>query len=368
MKKNHWKTCSLSPCTGVINVKPGLKPELIIAEKEFRDHLSSKRFLVIFTVLLLLIVYGVYTGMNAYDQELGQYKSLQSGESQISDQNNISALQIQIQHAEALGDNNTAQTLKEKLGSLTSPVMPSILEVFNSIIIIFTFLGMTLGASMGFDQISREREEGSIKFLAASPLYRDSIINGKTLGAIATLAIALAAAFLVMIAVVMFMGVIPGLDDLLRILIFYIMAVLYCSVFLSIAMTMSVITKSTSMSVICTIGIIAALLLFSVLGTALSSVIADQLSTNEYQVSDTISAISPINDFGGTLWPGTGGIGQAILNKTSAPQGVSTSQSAPELSLFDSLASVWVNILVLVVEIIIAFAISYVVFMRMDIR
>jgi ABC-2 type transport system permease protein len=345
-----------------------VRPELIIAEKEFRDHLSSKRFLVIFTILLLLIVYGVYTGMSAYDQELGQYKDLQTGSNQTSVQGQIISLQAQIQHAEAQGDNNTVRTLKEELNSLTSPVMPSVLEVFTSIIVIFTFLGMILGASMGFDQISREREEGSIKFLAASPLYRDSIINGKTLGAIITLAIALAAAFLVMIAVVMFMGVIPGLDDMLRILIFYIVALLYSSVFLSIAMTMSVVTKSTSMSVICTIGIIAALILFSVLGAVLSSSIAGQLGTTEYQVSDSFSTVSPVNDFGGTLGLGTGGIGQAILNKTSASSDTSISEPTHEISIFDSLASVWIQILVLVIEIVVAFSISYVAFMRMDIR
>lgn len=44
-----------------------MRPEMIVAEKEFRDHLASKRFMVIFAILLLLSFYGVYTGMDAYN-------------------------------------------------------------------------------------------------------------------------------------------------------------------------------------------------------------------------------------------------------------------------------------------------------------
>ena len=112
--------------------------------------------------------------------------------------------------------------MKDQLNSLTNPPMPSVLEVFNSMVIFFTFLGMILGAAMGFDRISREKDEGSLKFLVSSPIYRDAIINGKTIGAIATLAVALAAAFLLAIAIVMLRGVVPGLDDLLRIAAFFV--------------------------------------------------------------------------------------------------------------------------------------------------
>ncbi len=103
-------------------------------------------------------------------------------------QDAIDSLQKQIQYAEAHGESNESiQYLKNELSSLTNPPMPSILEVFNSMVIFFTFLGIILGASMGFDQISRERDEGSLKFLAVCPIYRDAIINGKAIGAIATI-------------------------------------------------------------------------------------------------------------------------------------------------------------------------------------
>jgi ABC-2 type transport system permease protein len=387
-----------------------MRPELIVAEKEFRDHLASKRFLIIFVILMLLSFYGVYSGMDSYNKKLDQYKNPALVMDQPYMKELVNSLQKQIQDAEARGDSpESIQGLKDQLSLYTNPPMPSVLEVFNSMVIFFTFLGMILGAAMGFDQISREKDEGSLKFLVSSPIYRDAIINGKTIGAIATLAVALAAAFLLAIAIVMLRGVVPGLDDLLRIAAFFVAALLYCTVFFAIAMMMSAVTKSTSLSVICTVGLVVLLIVFSILALIVSGFIAqtivgpappmdygtfmnnstgsmnvssimsnseymnytNKLVATEFQISDTITTVSPVNDFGGFMGLGMGGIGNAILSKTPV-QSLSLTMvmtpSTKQISLLDSLASVWVKLLVLIVEMVVAFAISYMAFMRMDIR
>lgn len=387
-----------------------MRPELIVAEKEFRDHLASKRFLAIFTILMLLSFYGVYSGIDAYNKKLDQYKNPPLVMEQPFMKEAVESLQKQIQEAEARGDSpESIQALKDQLNLLTNPPMPSVLEVFNSMVIFFTFLGMILGAAMGFDQISKERDEGTLKFLVSSPIYRDAIINGKAIGAIATLAVALAAAFLLAIAIVMLRGVVPGLDDMLRIAAFFVAALLYCTVFFAIAMMMSAITKSTSMSVICIVGLVVLLIVFSILALVVSGFIAQaivgpappidygsllnnstgsanvsyivtnseymnyttRLVAMEFQISDAITTVSPVNDFGGFMGMGIGGIGNAILSKTPVQPfsfSLIATTSARQVSLLDSLASVWVKIFALIVEMVIAFAISYVAFMRMDVR
>ncbi|AFC99870.1 hypothetical protein Mtc_1114 [Methanocella conradii HZ254] len=385
-----------------------MRPELIVAEKEFRDHLASKRFLAIFAILMLLSFYGVYSGMDAYNKRLDQYKNPGLVMDQPFMKEAVESLQKEIQDAEARGDSpESIQALKDQLSLLTNPPMPSVLEVFNSMVIFFTFLGMILGAAMGFDQISKERDEGTLKFLVSSPIYRDAIINGKAIGAIATLAVALAAAFLLAIAIVMFRGVVPGLDDMLRIAAFFVAALLYCTVFFAIAMMMSAITKSTSMSVICTVGLVVLLIVFSILALVVSGFIAQaivgpappidygsllnnstgsanvsyivsnseymnyttRLVAMEFQISDAITTVSPVNDFGGLMGMGVGGIGNAILSKTPVQSfSLVATTSARQVSLLDSLASVWVKIFVLIVEMVVAFAVSYVAFMRMDVR
>ncbi|WP_174591737.1 ABC transporter permease [Methanocella conradii] len=385
-----------------------MRPELIVAEKEFRDHLASKRFLAIFAILMLLSFYGVYSGMDAYNKKLDQYKNPGLVMDQPLMKEMAESLQKQIQEAEARGDSpESIQLLKDQLDSLTNPPMPSVLEVFNSMVIFFTFLGMILGVAMGFDQISKERDEGTLKFLVSSPIYRDAIINGKAIGAIATLAVALAAAFLLAIAIVMFRGVVPGLDDMLRIAAFFVAALLYCMVFFAIAMMMSAITKSTSMSVICTVGLVVLLIIFSIMALIVSGFIAQaivgpappvdygsllnsstgsanvsyivsnseymnyttRLVAMEFQISDAITTVSPVNDFGGFMGMGIGGIGNAILSKTPVQSfSLTMATSTRQVSLLDSLASVWVKIFVLIVEMVVAFVVSYVAFMRMDVR
>lgn len=323
----------------------------------------------------------------------------------------ISSLQQQIQNAEASRDSQESiHGLKDQLNYYTNPPMPSVLEVFNSMVVFFTYLGMILGAAMGFDQISKEKDEGSLKFLTSSPIYRDAVVNGKTIGAISTLAVALAGAFILAIAIAMVRGAVPGLDDLLRIGAFYVASLLYCTVFFAIAMMMSTVAKSTSMAVICTVGLVVVLIVFSIVALVLSSFIAQSIVgpapemdygallnnstglTNvtalfgdseygkyavklvdaEFQVTDTITVVSPINDFGGFTGMGMGGIGNAILSKTPVQalslSGLSATPSTKQISLLDSLASVWSKLLVLIVYLVVAFAASYVAFMRMDIR
>ena len=114
--------------------------------------------------------------------------------------------------------------------------MPSVLQVFQSMLMLFSYLGMVLGASLGFDQIAREKDEGSLKFLVTSPVYRDAIVNGKTIGAIATLAGAMGAAFAIIVAVMLLRGVVPGAEDMIRIFLFFIASLLYCTVFFALAM------------------------------------------------------------------------------------------------------------------------------------
>jgi ABC-2 type transport system permease protein len=157
-----------------------MKPELIVAAKEFRDHVTSKRFLVIFAILLLMCAYAIVTGMDQYNKTLDNYKQNQK---QPWYQQQIAELQKQITDAQARGDpQEMIDSLQAQLDSMLNPSMPSILTFFYSLGQYFSLIGMVLGIALGFDLITREKEEGSLKSLLSHPVYRDSVINGKTLG------------------------------------------------------------------------------------------------------------------------------------------------------------------------------------------
>ena len=382
------------------------RPELIIAEKEFRDHFTSKRFIVVFGILLLLALNAVTMGMDAYNKKLDVYKNPEHDPDYLAKQQAIDNYQQTIEDAEAQGEPpENYQWIYDQIDQTLNPAMPSILEVFQSMIWLFTYMGMILGVAMGFDQISREKDEGSLKFLASSPTYRDAIINGKTIGAIAVLAVATGAAFSITVAVVLIMGIIPSLEDLIRIALFFVAVLLYCMVFFAIAMMLSTITRNTAMSAVTTVGAILLLALFSLMAIEISGPIATAIagpapsaidyhlfvgngtsqgyeesaaywnrqSTITRQVSDILTTISPINDFGGMLGNGGGAISGAILSKPDTLyytySGIDTSfDDNGNKPLPDALAGIWTRVLALMIEIGAAFGIAYVAFMRTDIR
>ena len=109
---------SSSPCTGVDN----MRPELIVASKEFRDHISSKRFIIIFAVLMLLSVYSMVNGMGQYNQTLEQYKqSAQTNPQQQWYQDEVASLQTQIQDAAARGATDEVRQLQSQLDAAGEP-------------------------------------------------------------------------------------------------------------------------------------------------------------------------------------------------------------------------------------------------------
>ena len=51
-----------------------MKPIFIVAGEEFKDHITSKRFLAILAIFMLLAVYAMVTGMDGYNKTLDYYK------------------------------------------------------------------------------------------------------------------------------------------------------------------------------------------------------------------------------------------------------------------------------------------------------
>jgi ABC-2 type transport system permease protein len=356
-----------------------MRPEFIVAVKEFKDYMTSKRFLILFGVLVLAAIASVITGMADYNQQLSNYNA------------------------------NLQQAASSAYGRLT-PEMPSSLIVFNSFSGTFSIIGLLLAISMGFDMITREKESGSLKLLLARPLFRDSVINGKIIGAVAMLTIVFAATFLVTIAILLFGGVVPTGDDFVRMVAFFVASLLYCLAFLAISMALSTVSKSSAMAIMLSIGIfiVSATLIpmFSdtigdaVMGEAPEMFVpatgnstgatafranvvvfgmngsetAPMQMNPEYtayaekrsQIVGAINLLSPAEDFNS--------ISSVIVGKSSSPMagravGVYVSkfgESPP--TLMDTLPSTLPNVLALLVMAILGFALSYVKFMRMDVR
>ena len=375
-----------------------VRPELIVAVKEFKDYLNSKRFMVIFGVLALLTIIGAITGYISYSDSLTTYNS-------------------------QLTSMNSSANFMRGPGIVT---MPSVLNIFSSYGTYIASVGAFLAICMGFDMITREKEEGTLKLLLTHPVFRDSVINGKLLGAGSMLVMVLASTFLATVAVMMFFGVVPATDDLTRIVAFFGATLLFMFTFLAISVTASTVSGNSSMAVLIAIFVliigavvpdISTTTGKAIMGSEPSMMIpstststSTDTSSSSTGSSSTYTAVtisSGTADQGGPNFGKNGTrmtinpeytsywstrntiqntmniisptynyevISQVINEKLSSPRTSSTNQgffirsTEQTVSLWESLSSVWINILALLVMIIVGFGIAYVRFIRVDVR
>jgi ABC-2 type transport system permease protein len=194
---------------------------LTIAKKEFFDHVRSRKFLLIFGILLVVAIVGMIGGIAEYNKSLDQYNKHQS-------------------------------TAMSPLSSYM-PVKPSILSVFSSVATYLVFVGGVLGIAMGFDLVSREKESKSLKILLSHPVYRDEVINGKAVGGIAALAGALGVVLIIALATLLVYGIIPDGNELVLTCVFATVSFLLIFSYFAIALFMSTVMEESGQALIYTI-------------------------------------------------------------------------------------------------------------------
>ena len=360
-----------------------------IAQKEFFDYLRSWRFLLILGILLVVAIVGILNGISDYNTSVTSYNNLQ---------------QI-VSH-----ESGTVSPV-----DLYMKVRPSVLQVFYQMSTLFAVIGGILGIAMGFDLVTKEKESRSLKILLAHPVYRDQVINGKALGGIAAIILALGSIMAVSLAVLLIFGIVPDLSELLPLLVYCIVTFLFIFSFFAIALFMSTLCEESGRSLVYTLIIFVAfgsfipaivtspLVMDQVIGPMpeLPRIIADPImkdqnreawdtydqQTQEYgekqmKVADMQYLFSPTHNYAkitsfltspkaisNTLYPtmGVGPVGS--LNDTSRDISVSVMYlKRADLDFSAILAMVFGNIIALLIQPVVFFGLAYVSFMRMDIR
>lgn len=234
-------------------------------------------------------------------------------------------------------------------------VMPGLLN-FPTIIALF-FIPL-MGIALGFDAINREHSSGTMSRILAQPVFRDSVINGKFLAGIVTIAIMMAATLVLVsgfglggagliasaLGLPMAVGVPPPFpEEVIRLLAYLFFAIIYGAFWMGLAVLFSVLFRSVGTSLLFSLAIWLFFVLSYIFGIVPAVV---QFSPNYVFLLATYVLLYPI-----TLITQTG---VAFATKP--------------LSLEQGLLFVWPQLTGLVCLTIICFAISYVVFMRQEIR
>jgi ABC-2 type transport system permease protein len=302
--------------------------------KELGDHLTSKRFLI----LLLLI--GTTSFASLYGALSGLSDSISSDSSFVF----------------------------LKLYTLSGNSIPS----FMSFI---ALLGPVVGLALGFDAVNSERMSGTLNRLVAQPIYRDSIIIGKFLAGVAVIASIIYSMGIGLGAIgVLVTGLIPTVEEALRILVFLTFTVIYIAFWLAMSILFSVVCRHSATSALASI---AVWIFFAIFMSLVASIIANAVypintqytamfnSYNNYTLELDLNRISPYYLYSEAV--------STVMNPSVRSVNVVTMDQlvgaiSGYLSLGQSLLLVWPHLTGLAALMLIAFGGSYIGFMRQEVR
>lgn len=218
---------------------------ITIAKKEFFDHLRSRKFLLILGILLIVACVGILNGVSDYHAKVKEYDSLQQTVPPSSEYYSLLLDYMKLQ--------------------------PSALLIFYQMSTLFAVIGGILGIAMGFDLVTKEKESKSLKLLLAHPAYRDEVINGKALGGIAAIGLALGIITAASLAILLIVGIVPDISEFAIILLFSAVTFLYIFTCFAIALLMSTLCEESGQS------LIFSLIIFMVLGSLVPAIVSSPL-------------------------------------------------------------------------------------------
>lgn len=314
---------------------------MAIFRKELTDHFTSFRFVIL---LILVIAFVTVTMFIA----AGNIRSYITGDTKF-----IFLTLFIVPGPEV-----------PVLGQISFPI---ILAIFIPII----------GIILGFDTINSERTSGNLSRILSQPLYRDSVVNGKFLAGMVTLAILVASTVVIVGGMGLRMiGVPPTAEEILRLFAFIFVSIIYGAFWMALAVLFSVLFKNTATSILVSISIwiLLFLLISPIAQTIAGSIVPiDQNSSLDTiikydQIYHNIRRISPNTLYG----EATAALLVPELASMSTLQmiiGVQAGGLQPSpLPLGQSLLLVWPQLTSLIALTALCFAGSYIRFMREEIR
>ena len=318
---------------------------MVISRKEFADHILSSRFFVLLLLLSVVAAVPLY----------------------------LTADVIRSAASDASG----GQAIFIALFWYTPPVpllagdttLPSVAGFFG-------LVAPLLGLAFGFDAVNGERAQGTLPRLLSQPIHRDDVINGKFAAGLSVIGLVIVSIVGLIAALgILRLGVVPTAAELLRIIVWVGITIVYVALWLAFGMVLSVVVRRAATSALIGFGIWFAVTFFGGLITGLIGGFfapltgsAEEVLRNN-SVQETLSRLRP-----DILYAEAS---RALLSPqvtdVSTPATIGAYEQAAQripslLSLDQSFILVWPQVVVLVALTVACFAIAYVQFMRQEVR
>ncbi len=315
---------------------------MVVAAKEFSDHLLSARFLVLVAVLGLAAAIPLYFAA----AEIGKAAQAAS---------DVPAIFLYLfWFSPQVGDGFT---------------LPSVTGFI-------AYVAPLLGLAFSFGAVNGERAEGTLPRLLSQPIHRDDVINGKFAAGLAVIGLVLVAVIGVITAFGLIrLGVVPTAAELLRLLIWLVITFVYVSLWLAVGMLLSVVVRRAATSALIGFGLWLLVTFFGGLIVSLvGGVLAPATGSGEAILRDLGTRESLLRLLPDTLYREASIV---LLNPTvavlSTPSTIGQATQAQQQiaslqSLDQSFILVWPQVVALVAITVGCFALAYVQFMRQEVR
>jgi len=245
--------------------------------------------------------------------------------------------------------------------------------VIPSFTYLVSLLVPIIGIALGFDAINSERAGGTLSRILAQPVFRDSVINGKFLAGVFTLSVMIATMVLLVSGYGLSMiGVPPTAEEVIRLFFYLFMTIIYGAFWMGLAILFSISFRRVAASLLSSL---ALWLFFSIFILLIAPGIANALAPvgdgtqaeliRNAEVQRMITRISPNILFQEST---TVLLVPVVRSLGMVSSSVAAYMVPNPLSLGQSILLVWPHLVSLVSLSAVCFGISYVLFMRQEIR
>jgi ABC-2 type transport system permease protein len=306
-----------------------------VARKEFSDHLSGLRFGILLILIAVAAVAAVYAAGTAI--------------------------------REAVSSTTSIDFPFLRLFTVSGQSLPSFVTFVS-------FLAPLLGIALGFDALNSERSQGTLSRLMSQPIHRDAVLHGKFLAGLGVVTLALTALVAIVGGVGLFLlGVPPSVEEVGRLLVFIVITSLYVGLWLALAQLFSVLFRQAATSALASIavwlfftifaGLLVGLLANAVVPLGTEPTVEQQL--RHEQLVTNLDRVSPTTLYSEAT--------SALLDPNVRSLGVLVQEQvdralATPLGFGQSVLLVWPQIVSLLAVVLLCFAVSYILFMREEIR
>jgi ABC-2 type transport system permease protein len=307
-----------------------------VFRKELADHLASKRFVILFALVFLAAILAIYV-------------AIQNIRSVVTPTTEFVFLKMFTTSGETL------------------PSFPFFIALFIPVI----------GIALGFDTINSERASGNLSRLLSQPIYRDSVINGKFLAGLAVISTMIVTVIAIVAGVgLRIIGVPPSSEEILRLIAFAIITIIYGAFWMALAALFSVFFNRAATSMLASIALWIFFYFFmSIIAGAIANAQAPLGSSPTAQeivrnatIQGTLGRISPCTLYGeattALLTPELGSLNAALMVLSTFISG----RMVTPLPFTQSLLLIWPQVVSIVALAAICFGVSYVKFMTEEIR